>query len=317
MMDVAKTIDPRTDGLTRVDLAELIALRARAGKPVAHSAHIRTPLAGGHVSALRGRGMDYAESRVYQSGDDSRNIDWRRTARSGKWHTKLFQAEREHSMLLLVDTHATMQFGTRTRFKSVAAARAAAWLAWTCVRGGDRVGAMAFGNQRAAIDPQAGTRGALAVLGALARWDAEANTMRTDNAEPLSAALTRARRMALSGNQIWMLSDGWCTDASAAHALIRLKRHADVRVVIVVDALEHVLAPAGDYVFETDAGRRHVELSTASSRAALRDRLAQGSRALAKTCDDASVPWVMLATSEEQEMGLVPLLRRRAVEHRR
>jgi uncharacterized protein (DUF58 family) len=305
------------EGVTAVSLAELIALRARAGKPIAHAAHIRTPLAGGHVSALRGRGMDYAESRVYQSGDDSRNIDWRRTARSGKWHTKLFQAEREHSMLLLVDTHSTMQFGTRARFKSVAAARAAAWLAWTCVRGGDRVGAMAFGNQRAAIDPQGGTRGALAVLGGLARWGAEAHPAHAASAEPLSAALTRARRMALSGNQIWMLSDGWCTDASAAHALVRLKRHADVRVVIVVDALEHALAPAGDFVFETDAGRRHVDLSTASSRAALRDRLAHGSRALAKACDDASVPWVLHSTSEEPDVVLALLVRKRIVERRR
>jgi uncharacterized protein (DUF58 family) len=304
-------------GLTRVDLAELIALRARAGKPVAHAAKIRTPPAGGHVSALRGRGMDYAESRIYQAGDDSRNIDWRRTARSGKWHTKLFQAEREHSLLLLIDTHPTMQFGTRTRFKSVAAARAAAWLAWTCVRGGDRVGALAFGRQRAAVDPQPGTRGALAVLGAIARWDGQTPPARESDGESLSAALLRARRMVSSGSQLWLLSDGWCTDDSAAHALVRLKRHADVRVVIVADALEHTLAPAGDYVFETRAGRRHVDLSPTGARAELRNRLAQGSRALAKVCDGAAVPWVRLTTSDEPDVALAPLLRRRAMEHRR
>src|SRR6185437_13443798 len=160
--------------------------------------------------------------------------------------------------------------------------RAAAWLAWTCVRGGDRVGAMAFGNQRAAVDPQPGTRGALAVLGGLARWDAEAHLVRESVAEPLSAALSRARRMVTSGSQVWLLSDGWCTDVSAAHTLVRLKRHADVRAAIVVDALEHALAPAGDYVFETDTGRRRVDLSATSARAELRNRLAQGSRALAK-----------------------------------
>ena len=317
MSATAANVSGYPDGLTRVDLAELIALRARAGKPVAHAAKVRTPPAGGHVSALRGRGMDYAESRIYQAGDDSRNIDWRRTARSGKWHTKLFQAEREHSLLLLIDTHATMQFGTRARFKSVAAARAAAWLAWTCVRGGDRVGAMAFGNQRAAVDPQPGTRGALAVLGGLARWDAEAHLVRESVAEPLSAALSRARRMVTSGSQVWLLSDGWCTDVSAAHTLVRLKRHADVRAAIVVDALEHALAPAGDYVFETDTGRRRVDLSATSARAELRNRLAQGSRALAKACDEASVPWAMLATSDEPDAGLAPLLRRRVVERHR
>ena len=312
----AANVSDHPDGLTRVDLAELIALRLRAGKPVAHDARIRTPLAGGHVSTLRGRGMDYAESRIYQAGDDSCNIDWRRTARSGKWHTKLFQAERERSTLLLVDTHATMRFGTRARFKCVAAARAAAWLAWTCVRGGDRVGVMAFGTQRAAVDPQAGTRGALAVLGALARWDVEAHLAHQGSAEPLSAALARARRMAISGNQVWLLSDGWCTDASAAHALTRLKRHADVRVVILMDALEHALAPAGDYVFETGTGRCRIDLSAARARAELRNRLAQGSRVLAKACDEASVPWGMLATSDEPDVGMAPLLRRRVAERR-
>ena len=305
------------DGLARVDLAGLIALRTRAGKPVVHATKIRTPPAGGHVSALRGRGMDYAESRIYQAGDDSRNIDWRRTARSGKWHTKLFQAEREHSLLLLIDTHPTMQFGTRVRFKSVAAARAAAWIAWTCVRGGDRVGAMAFGSQRAAVDPQPGTRGALAVLGTLARWDEQTALAREFTGEPLSAALSRARQMITSGSQVWLLSDGWCTDASAAHALIRLKRHADVRIVILVDALEQALAPKGDYVFETDAGRSRVDLSATSARADLRNRLAQGSRALAKACDEASVPWVMLATSDEPDVSLTPLVRRGVVERRR
>jgi uncharacterized protein (DUF58 family) len=299
------------DGVARVDLAELIALRARAGKPVARAIRTRTPLAGGHVSALRGRGMDYAESRVYQAGDDFRNIDWRRTARSGKWHTKLFQVEREHGVLLLVDTHATMQFGTRARFKSVAAARAAAWLAWTCVRGGDRVGAMAFGRQRAAVDPGAGTRGALAVLGALARWDAQATAGRDDQSEPLSVALARARRMAAPGSEVWLVSDGWCADASAAHALMQLRRRVEVRVVIVADALERTLAPAGAYVFETMSGTRRVDLAAAAARAELRDRLSRGWRGLADACDGTAVPWTMLATGDEPDVVLAPLLRRR------
>jgi hypothetical protein len=77
------------------------------------------------------------------------------------------------------------------------------------------------------------------------------------------------------------------------------------------------LAPAGDYVFETATGRCRVDLSTATGRAALRDRLAQGGRALAKACDEASVPWVMLDGSGEPDVGLAPLLRRRALERRR
>ena len=300
-----------TDGITRVDLAELLALRARAGKPGSARTHARTPLAGGHVSALRGRGMDYAESRVYQAGDDVRNIDWRRTARSGKWHTKLFEAERERSLLLLIDTHATMRFGTRVRYKSVAAARAAAWLAWTCVRGGDRVGALAFGAVRDAADPHAGARGALNTLGALARWDAAASAG-ADAAEPLSAAVARAQRLIAAGNRVWVLSDGWCTDPNATAALVRLARHAEVRVVIMVDALERELAPKGAYVFETTADRRVVDLVGAEARAGFRDELARGWRGLASACDTAGVAWTTLSTDDEPDLALAPFLRRRS-----
>ncbi|HEX5953338.1 MAG TPA: DUF58 domain-containing protein [Rhodanobacteraceae bacterium] len=303
-----------TDSITRVDLAELIALRARAGKPGSVRTHARTPLAGGHVSALRGRGMDYAESRVYQAGDDARNIDWRRTARSGKWHTKLFEAERERSLLLLMDTHATMRFGTRVRYKSVAAARAAAWLAWTCVRGGDRVGALAFGAVRDAVDPHAGTRGALNTLGAVARWDAAAGAG-AEAAEPLSTAIARAQRLIAAGNRVWLLSDGWCTDANATAALVRLTRHAEVRVVIIVDPLERELAPRGAYVFETAADRQLVDLGGAEARAGFRDALAAGWHGLASACDAAGVAWMMLSTGDEPDVALAPFLRRRSARH--
>jgi uncharacterized protein (DUF58 family) len=304
----------RNEGVTRVDLAELIALRARAGKPGSARTHARTPLAGGHVSALRGRGMDYAESRVYQAGDDARNIDWRRTARSGKWHTKLFEAERERSLLLLMDTHATMRFGTRVRYKSVAAARAAAWLAWTCVRGGDRVGALAFGAVRDAVDPHAGARGALNTLGAVARWDAAAGAG-AEVAEPLSTAIARAQRLIAAGNRIWLLSDGWCTDANATAALVRLTRHAEVRVVVIVDPLERELAPRGAYVFETAADRQLVDLVGAEARAGFRDELAAGWHGLASACDAAGVAWTTLSTGDEPEVALAPFLRRRSTRH--
>lgn len=303
-------IPASTDGITRVDLAELIALRARAGKPVAQAARVNVPLAGGHVSALRGRGMDYAESRIYQAGDDARNIDWRRTARSGKWHTKLFEAEREQGVLVLVDTHATMRFGTRVRYKSVAASRAAAWLAWTAVRGGDRIGALAFGPVRAAIDPHAGTRGALATLGAVARWDALAQGSGVD-AEPLSAALARAGQLAVPGSRVWLLSDGWSTDAAVAAALTKLNRRAEVRVVVVADALERELAPAGAYPFETGSEKRQIDLSQATMRAWFREQMSQGWQRLADGCTTAGIAWTTLATSDDPAVVLAPLWRRR------
>ena len=80
--------------------------------------------------------MEYAESREYVAGDDARHIDWRLTARTGRAHTKLFQAERERLSLIVADTSPALYFGTRVRFKSVQAARASAVAAWAAVRDG-------------------------------------------------------------------------------------------------------------------------------------------------------------------------------------
>lgn len=300
-----------SEGITRVELAQLIAMRARAGKPLAWVARARGEPAGLHRSALRARGMDYAESRIYQAGDDVRSIDWRRTARSGKWHTKLFQEEREQSLLLLIDTHASMRFGTRVRFKSVAAANAAAWQAWTSVRGGDRVGALAFGTVRDAIDPRGGTRGALAVAGALARWDTQSDDPAHTGTpeEPLSCALQRAQRLLVPGSRALLLSDGWSTDDAAVSTLAKLQRHVDLRVAIVVDALERTAAPAGTYAFATNAGRVSVNLTDAASRARFRHALGSGSRRLADACDAAGLPWISLAADTDPMVSLDRLWR--------
>ena len=125
-MNVAVSSRADGDGCSQVSLADLVALRARVGRVRMTPLSSRAARSGQQSSRLYGRGMDYAESRVYQAGDDVRRLDWRLTARSGKLHTKLFQEDRESSLLILLDTHASMRFGTRVRFKSVQAARAAA-----------------------------------------------------------------------------------------------------------------------------------------------------------------------------------------------
>ncbi|MCE5232579.1 MAG: DUF58 domain-containing protein, partial [Xanthomonadaceae bacterium] len=148
--------DPRTvAGVTAVALAELIALR-HAALRLRPAPRARVPAAGVHPSRAHGRGMDYAESREYQPGDDIRALDWRVTARTGRAYTKLYREERERSLLLLVDTHPALRFGTRVRYKSVQAARAAALAAWAAQRQGDRVGALALGAQREAVPARAG-----------------------------------------------------------------------------------------------------------------------------------------------------------------
>ena len=189
--------------------------------------------------------MDYAESRVYQAGDDVRRMDWRLTARSGVAHTKLFQEEREGRLLVLLDTNASMRFGTRTRFKSVQAARVAAMAAWYAIRGGDRVGVLAFGGQRHLLRPQGGPRGALAVCGALATWDA----MAPGDDESLSAAVQRAGRLMHGASRVLLVSDGFAVDEPAYGRMLGLVGKAEVRIITVADPLEMAEPPAGRYPF--------------------------------------------------------------------
>lgn len=251
------------DDRTTVSLRALLALRGHIGRVrlqplTSHAAH-----AGQQSSRLFGRGMDYAESRAYQAGDDVRRLDWRLTARSGKLHTKLFQEDREGSVLIVLDTHASMRFGTRTRFKSVQAARAAAAVAWCAVRAGERVGIVGFGPVNRVLRPQGGVRGALAVCGALAQWD---RLPLAAGDETLSEALRRARRLAHGASRVVVISDGFSCDAAARAPLHELMQHATVGVLLVADPLELELPPVGSYPLEYNGTRELSVLRSARQR---------------------------------------------------
>ncbi|MFP5373678.1 MAG: DUF58 domain-containing protein [Gammaproteobacteria bacterium] len=265
----------------RPSLAELIALRGSvAGR--------RMPPKGRHgsqghgLSPLRGRGMEYAESREYARGDDARHIDWRLTARSGRAHTKLFQAERERLTLVVADTAPSLYFGTRVRFKSVQAARAGAIAAWAAVRDGDRLAALRGSSVEPPVAPASGPRGALRVLDALVRWY---GAPPADDAG-LAVALEHAARLLRPGSRLVVLADpasvaalpgqGW-TDARWP----ALARHHEVVVLLLVDPLERTPPPAalpflasgdGDAAHRGEAHRVELDLASAAQRRRWREQ---------------------------------------------
>lgn len=290
-------------GATAVALEELIALRHAAPR-LQPRPQARMPSPGVHASRSHGRGMDYAESRAYQPGDDARAIDWRVTARTGRAHTKLYREERERSLLLLVDTHPALRFGTRVRYKSVQLARAAALAAWTALRQGDRVGALACGALRDAEPVRSGARGVLAVLGALARWDAQPVLQPL----PLSEGLVRARELVRGDMRVLLLSDGQSCDAGAEEALRRLRKRVEVRALIVADALELAPAPPGRYAFAHAGGRATLALEGGAARAAFAHQLGAGQQRLAAACAAAAVPWRRIDTAADPLSALRALL---------
>ena len=101
------------DDIVRVKMSTLIGLNSDAHSLPLISNSVKAQISGGHLSAFRGRGMEYHESRPYQPGDDIRSIDWRVTARSGQTHTKIYREERERPVLLWLDLSHSMFFGTQ------------------------------------------------------------------------------------------------------------------------------------------------------------------------------------------------------------
>ncbi|HET6806250.1 MAG TPA: DUF58 domain-containing protein [Frateuria sp.] len=292
------------DGRVTVSLAELLAMRARVGRVRPLPLDSRAAQAGQQSSRLYGRGMDYAESRVYQPGDDVRRLDWRLTARSGKLHTKLFQEEREGRLLILLDTHPSMRFGTRVRFKSVQAARAAALAGWYAVRAGERVGAMAFGSGQHLLKPRGGARGAVALCGALAEWDADAVV---DIDEPLSEAIARAGRLH-GASRVLLISDGLSCDEAARGRLREVSRHARVCVLVVADALERELPPPGRYPLEHDGERREVSLEGMRQRREFQQSLGAGQAQLVALAQSLGLRWRSIDTASDPLEAVTGLL---------
>jgi uncharacterized protein (DUF58 family) len=244
------TLDARVaDGIV-ADVASLIALGDRAGRLVLNlNLGARSILAGAHLSRFRGRGMDYAESRAYHPGDDVRHIDWRVTARTGQPHTKLFIEERERPVFLLLDFSPGMFFGTRGSFKSVTAARAAAYAAWSVVAAGDRVGGVIAGDGGIRdLRPASGRRGVLRLLKVIAdATEPPGKLAFTNSASRLDDALLHLCSVVHPGSLVMVFSDfQHCGERTRRH-LVQLQKHSNVVACQVLDPLEIDLPDPDSY----------------------------------------------------------------------
>ena len=236
-----------------VTLEQLIRLRAAARGLELGSRHLAiSSQAGGYRSAYRGRGLEFDEVRAYQTTDDARTIDWRVTARRGRPHTKIFREERERPVLVLVDLHPGMYFGSRLRFKSVLASQAAALIAWAAEQSGDRIGGVVSGtDDHSELPPKARRAGALAILQALVRQQPEG----FGELQPgrLDQALGRLTRVTHPGSLVLILSDFLEAGDSAEKHLTKLTGHNDVMVIFIHDPLESAPPPTGRYRMGTPA----------------------------------------------------------------
>lgn len=249
----------------RVSVPALVGLSRAAVSVRLGRGRILSRQSGDYQSPFRGRGMEFDESRLYQPGDDIRNIDWRVTARTGKTHTKLFREERERPVFVWLDLRTPMHFATRGRYKSVLAAQLAALIAWSALNNGDRVGGVIFSeHDHHELKPRRGKTAVLRLINRIANdvaWTRPAS--RGGDRRSLEHALQRLRRVARPGSLVFLISDFRELDSQAQIPLARLSRHNEVAMLFVYDQLEEELPPPGRYRV-LDGGREFL-LDTSDS----------------------------------------------------
>jgi len=248
-------------------LQQLIEMRNSAIIPwLDPDSKVKTNRIGGFRSRFKGRGMDFDESRIYQIGDDIRNIDWRVTARTGQAHTKLFKEERERPVFVLLDQMPGMFFGTAQMFKSVLASKIAAQLMWNTLSNGDRFGAMLFAeDNHIEMKPSSNRRNCMRLLNRIveshqqvlfntfektvnkaSKNESDGSLTKNKNTQ-FSAALKRLKHIAKPGSLIHVISDFNQFDDNCHRHLSNLSQHTDVHCLLVSDPIEQHLPPAGTY----------------------------------------------------------------------
>ena len=121
--------------------------------------------AGEYHSAFKGRGMEFAEVREYLRGDDVRSIDWNVTARVGDPYVKVFDEEREQTVMLLVDASASGAFGSQQQMKGEIGVEISALLAFAAIKNNDRVGLLIFTDEvEVFVPPKKGRKHVLRVI---------------------------------------------------------------------------------------------------------------------------------------------------------
>ncbi len=201
---------------------------------------IRAGFAGDYHSAFHGRGIEFAQVREYQPGDDIRAIDWNVTARSGVPHVKEFIEERDLTVIVAVDVSGSMGFGSVDWRKCDVAAELAAVFAFSAVQNSDRIGLLLFsGSTRTYIPPRRGRAHAQVIVRA-----AVGAAMRgPSGAADFDGAGRFLDRVSAKRAVVIVLSD--FLDANFERALKRLDRRHDVLAMTIADPREDRFPRAG------------------------------------------------------------------------
>lgn len=216
--------------------------------------------AGQYHSAFKGRGMAFAEVREYQYGDDIRDIDWNVTARFNRPYVKVFEEERELTVMLLVDVSGSLEFGTVKQMKKDMVTEIAATLAFSAIQNNDKIGVIFFSDRiEKFIPPKKGRKHILYIIRELIEFQPQS---RTTNLKVGLEYLTRVMKRRCTA---FMLSD-FIDRNDFSNALTIANRKHDLVAMQIYDRRAEELPPVG-LMKVRDAETGHEQWIDTSSKA--------------------------------------------------
>ncbi len=263
-------------------------------------------LSGEYHSVFKGRGMNFAEVREYQYGDDIRSIDWNVTARTGAPFVKVFEEERELTVMLVVDVSASGDFGTQERLKGEVAVEICALLAFSAIKNHDKVGLIIFSDHvEKFVPPRKGKRHVLRVLRELLYHRPEGRG--TD----IRAALDYLNHVQRKKAVTFLVSD--FRDGGFEKSLAVAGRRHDLIAVRIGDLREREIPSVGLLELEDpETGERLVvDTSNARFRSSFTERSQAARQELDRTLRRSKVDVIDIETGEPYVRPLMRFFRDR------
>ncbi len=232
-----------------VTIDELLEEAQNAPKKLVINKNALSLQSGAKKSVLRGRGMEFFESRPYVHQDEIRHIDWKVSAKRAGIFTKVFTEEKERPVYLIIDQRSTMFFGSKVCFKSVLAAKIAANLAFAALNSKDKLGGFIVTDEEEIECPIKTSKASLAkFLGQLAMASTKALDISNAKTYPTNSFKNIFQRILLKahpGCAIFIISDFWQFDDELKPLLFKLKKRANIYALHISDPLEKKLVSMG------------------------------------------------------------------------
>ncbi len=267
------------------------------------SSHI---FSGEYHSAFKGRGMTFSEVREYMPGDDIRAIDWNVTARFNHPFVKIYEEERELTVIIMVDVSASGEFGTRKQFKKDLITELCAVLSFSAIQNNDKIGVIFFSDKiEKFIPPKKGKTHILRIIRELIEFKPE--NKKTNISEALRYVINVIKKKSI----VFLISDFIGKDFEDALKLANRKH--DIVALQICDQLENELPNAGIIQLKNAETDELIEVDSSNSfvRRKFNELSLKKEKYLNEVFAKSGVDWIKLSTDENYVHQLMRLFKKR------